>query len=209
MQILLLPMIHWSLEQGVLTCSRRTRNDARLNDSMTLNLCRLTFGIGETDKIYPKKDNFVSLKGIEMRKVHSQWKMSRIGSSRRENLRHKFAFTLPVKIIILKSHTIFFRFLCFKTGRQFGRDPATTYFHFFLKNWYFCLIICVSEELEKSENNLISERMDVVLTSSLFESFCWYLFSTFQHWFPSISHEFADDQRRRAPRRDITDLKEM
>ena len=78
-------------------------NDARLNDSMTLNLCRLIIGIGETDKIYPKKDNFVSLKGIEMRKVHSQWKMSRIGGFKRENLRHKYVLSSLVKTIFFDS----------------------------------------------------------------------------------------------------------
>ena len=149
----LLSNIHWSLGQKVLTCSRRTRERTRLNDSMTLNLCRLTNGIAETDKIYPKKDNFVSLKGIEMTKVHSQWKMSRIGDFRRENLRHKYVLSLSVRTIIPKNSTrfffFFFRFLCVKTGQQFGRDPVTTYFHFFLIIRIFTWLLLSLNKLTK------------------------------------------------------------
>ena len=150
----------------------------------------------------------MSLKGIEMRKVHSQWKMSRIGDFKRENLRHKYVLSLLVKTIIQKSHTIF-SIPLIQNWTAIRTWSSINIFALLFKNRYFYLIIFNSEELEKSENNLTFERMDVVLTSSLFESFNWSLFSTFQHWFSSISHEFADDQRRRAPRRDITDLKEM
>ena len=147
---------------------------------MTLNVCRLIFRIGETDKIYPKKNYVVSLKGIEMRQVHSQWKMSRIGGFRRENLRHKCVLSLPVKIIILKSHTFFFfffRFLCAQTGQQFGRDPATTYFQFSLKIAIFTWLILIVKNFKKREQFNIREnrrRFDIksfwdLLLISLFD----------------------------------------
>ena len=84
-----------------------------------------------------------------MRKVHSQWKMSRIGGFRRKNLRHKYVLSLLVKTIILKSHTIFFSIPLFQIWTTIRTWSSINIFSLLLNNFRFYLMIFVSEELEK------------------------------------------------------------